>query len=73
MELFRTDTHIDFMGKRQLMAVVLAALIALLGLRFFERIIGIVISPAYFIACTGIGFFISIILAAAPFLRGAPP
>jgi hypothetical protein len=44
------------------MAWVLAALIALLGLRFFERIIGIVISPAYFIACTGAGFFISIIL-----------
>jgi preprotein translocase subunit SecF len=28
MEFFRTDTHIDFMGKRRLMAVVLAALIA---------------------------------------------
>jgi preprotein translocase subunit SecF len=28
MELFRTDTHIDFMGKRQLMALILAVLIA---------------------------------------------
>jgi preprotein translocase subunit SecF len=28
MEFFRTDTHIDFMGKRRLMAIVLAALIA---------------------------------------------
>lgn len=28
MEFFRTDTHIDFMGKRWLMAIVLAALIA---------------------------------------------
>jgi preprotein translocase subunit SecF len=27
MEFFKTDTHIDFMGKRRLMAVVLAALI----------------------------------------------
>ena len=27
MELFRTDTHIDFMGKRRLMAIVLAVLI----------------------------------------------
>jgi preprotein translocase subunit SecF len=29
MEFFKTDTHIDFMGKRRLMAVVLAALIAI--------------------------------------------
>ena len=29
MEFFKTDTHIDFMGKRRLMAMVLAALIAI--------------------------------------------
>ncbi len=29
MEFFKTDTHIDFMGKRQLMALVLAALIVI--------------------------------------------
>jgi len=29
MEFFKTDTHIDFMGKRRLVAIVLAALIAI--------------------------------------------
>ena len=40
MEFFKTDTHIDFMGKRRLMAVVLAALIAIsLGAIIFRGLV----------------------------------
>jgi preprotein translocase subunit SecF len=40
MEFFKTDTHIDFMGKRRLMAVVLAALIAIsLGAIFIRGLV----------------------------------
>ncbi len=40
MEFFKTDTHIDFMGKRRLMAVVLAALIATsLGALFIRGLV----------------------------------
>lgn len=39
-----------------------AALISLLGLRLFEDLIGIVITPAYFYACIGIGLVISILI-----------
>jgi preprotein translocase subunit SecF len=40
MEFFKTDTHIDFMGKRRLIAVVLAALIAIsLGAIIFRGLV----------------------------------
>jgi len=39
-----------------------AALISILGLRLFEDLIGIVISPAYFYACIGMGLISSILI-----------
>ena len=39
-----------------------AALIAILGLALFEDLIGIVISPAYFYTCIGIGLVASILI-----------
>jgi len=45
-----------------IMAWSAAVLIAMLGLSLFEDLIGIVISPAYFYTCTGMGLFISILL-----------
>jgi preprotein translocase subunit SecF len=40
MEFFKTDTHIDFMGKRRLVAMVLAALIAIsLGAIFIRGLV----------------------------------
>jgi len=39
-----------------------AALISILGLRTFEDLIGITISPAYFYACVGMGLIASIIM-----------
>jgi len=40
MEFFKTDTHIDFMGKRRLVAIVLAALIAIsLGAIFIRGLV----------------------------------
>jgi len=39
-----------------------AALISILGLRLFEDLIGIVISPAYFYTCIGMGLITSILI-----------
>ena len=40
----------------------LAGLLAVLGLRIFEHMIGVTISSAYFMACIGSGFLVSILL-----------
>lgn len=45
-----------------IMAWVIAALISILGIRAFEHLIGIVISPTYFYTCIFIGLFLSILI-----------
>ena len=43
-------------------AWILAALLSMLGLRVFQNLLGIVISPSYFYLCIGFGFLVSILI-----------
>ncbi len=45
-----------------ILAWILAAVLAFLGLRSFENLINVVISPSYFMACIGFGLIASVIL-----------